>query len=651
MGRTDSTSLHLIAIFIILLFSLASREDGCCCPASNITQRRLRGGNGDVDYSQSRALAEMTCHSDQMLIENDRQWDILWTPRFGWDVALSGNVLVVGATWEGSGRAYVYTYNGTAWSDETVIASSDRARSDSFGHSVAIDGNTIVVGADYKDFRGSAYVFRFDGVSWNEQKLGFGSAYQGIYGHSVAIDNNTIAIAERGSDRVFIYRFKGASFEKEQDLVSGTYPKARFGASVAITGDTMVIGAPWAYANERVGSASVYHFNSTSWEFHSKIWASDGADDAYFGGSVAICDRDTIVIGAPTYAPSTVYSEGKAYTFRRTENEWQQDQILTASDGSAGNFFGHDVACFGSTVVIGAPKTFSTLAVDVRDRKDYGGRVYIFENDASGGWTEQRVLSANETSSVYNSFGHNIALNDRFISVGAWRERNQKGSVYTFCSPGPCWPSPCVHGRCEIFGDTHLCTCDTGWTGVECDQDINECEMFSPCLHGDCTNTDGSYMCSCNDGWTGRNCDQDADECKMLSPCLHGICTNTDGSYMCGCDAGWTGMNCTESIKNCDPDPCSTHGICRDLIHGYECDCDAGWTGMNCTESIKNCDPDPCSTHGICRDLIYGYECVCDPGWSGKQCAIETSRNASTAEEHQIAAVVPVAIVVGLMQA
>ncbi|XP_078612393.1 uncharacterized protein LOC144882463 [Branchiostoma floridae x Branchiostoma japonicum] len=180
-----------------------------------------------------------------------------------------------------------------------------------------------------------------------------------------------------------------------------------------------------------------------------------------------------------------------------------------------------------------------------------------------------------------------------------------------------CATYPCVHGDCNDVIGGYFCTCHSGWTGHNCDTNINECATSNPCLHGSCTDTNGNYTCSCENGWTGFNCDQDINECTN-NPCEHGICTNTMGSYHCSCESGWVGQNCDQDVDDCTPSPC-VHGICTDEHAGYSCDCDAGWTGTNCDQDIDECRNHPC-VHGHCHNTVGSYSCVCSPGWEGTNC-------------------------------
>ena len=182
---------------------------------------------------------------------------------FGVSVAISGDTLVVGAHGDNdngtnSGSAYIFTRSGTlAWTQQAKLTASDGAADDEFGGSVAISGDTVVVGAVWNDDNGtdsgSAYIFTRSGTAWTEQaKL---TASDG------AADDN-------------------------------------FGNSVAISGDTVVVGA-WHDDDNGTdsGSAYIYTRSGTAWTEQAKLMASDGAADDEFGDSVAI-SGDTVVVGA-----------------------------------------------------------------------------------------------------------------------------------------------------------------------------------------------------------------------------------------------------------------------------------------------------------------------------------------------------------------
>ena len=126
-----------------------------------------------------------------------------------------------------------------------------------------------------------------------------------------------------------------------------------FGDSVAIAGDTIVVGAPGDDDNgSDSGSAYVFTRTGTTWTEQAKLTASDGAADDYFGSSVAIAG-DTIVVGASGDDDEWQCS-GSAYVFTRTGTTWTEQAKLTASDGAANDHFGGSVAIAGDTIVVGS---------------------------------------------------------------------------------------------------------------------------------------------------------------------------------------------------------------------------------------------------------------------------------------------------------
>ena len=192
------------------------------------------------------------------------------------------------------------------------LVASDAATGDNFG-SVAIDGNTIVVGAYQDDSggSGSAYVLRTSdgGATYVEvaKLTAADAAAEDFFGFSVAIDGNTVVVGARydddagsmsGSAYVFRTSDGGATYDQVAKLTAAdAAAEDQFGVSVAIDGDTIVIGA----YKDNSGRGSVYVFRTTdggaTYGQVAKLTASDAAEDDYFGRSVAI-DGNTVVVGA-----------------------------------------------------------------------------------------------------------------------------------------------------------------------------------------------------------------------------------------------------------------------------------------------------------------------------------------------------------------
>jgi hypothetical protein len=301
---------------------------------------------------------------------------------FGRHVAIDGDTVLVGAYFENNRRGAVYVYRTTDnWDThtETKLTASDAAEGDYFGWSVAIDGDTVVVGTMSG---AAAYVLRTTD-NWDthtEIKL---TASDGVssddFGYSVAIDGATVVVGAwydadngsmSGSAYVFLTTDGGATYDEVAKLTAsdGAYGD-NFGVSVAIDGDTVVVGAEQTYS-EGPGAAYVYR-TTDGWSTHTeiKLTASDGASEDLFGHSVAI-DGETVLVGA-YYDDPVPRDSGSAYVFRTSDGGATYPQVakLTAADAAAFDEFGRSVAIDGGIIVAGAPY-------------DSGGSVYVFSPPA-----------------------------------------------------------------------------------------------------------------------------------------------------------------------------------------------------------------------------------------------------------------------------
>ncbi|OWF56220.1 Protocadherin Fat 4 [Mizuhopecten yessoensis] len=132
-----------------------------------------------------------------------------------------------------------------------------------------------------------------------------------------------------------------------------------------------------------------------------------------------------------------------------------------------------------------------------------------------------------------------------------------------------------------------------GWTGWNCGQDVNECQMTPKegRNNATCHNTEGGYTCSCLSGWSGDNCTSDVDECDKHVGKNNATCTNTVGGYKCRCTKGWRGRTCEEDIDEFfSHNPCLNHVHCRN-IDGARLDGLELWPGCkrmsNDSESVS----------------------------------------------------------------
>jgi len=254
---------------------------------------------------------------------------------FGYSLAVDGDTMVIGAYGDGTNRgsAYIFTRDDAgsltaSWTQRAKLLASDGAAGDYFGRSVAISGDTVVMGAygddDKGSVSGSAYIFTRDDAG---------------------------SLTASWTQRAKLLATNGAVWD-------------RFGRSVAISGDIVVVGAYGGDDDKGSYSGSAYIFTrddagslTASWTQRAKLLASDGATDDYFGVSVAI-SGDTVVVGASRHDDKGSAS-GSAYIFARDDAgsltaSWTQRAKLLASDGAANDYFGFSVAISGNTAVVGA---------------------------------------------------------------------------------------------------------------------------------------------------------------------------------------------------------------------------------------------------------------------------------------------------------
>jgi hypothetical protein len=317
---------------------------------------------------------------------------------FGYTVAVSGDYIVVGApaisNYSVYGAAYIYERDRDGadnWGERIKLQPKDPGANDKFGISVSISGSLVLVGAPYNDDSGSAtgaaYLFErdyHDPDPWSQRKkftAQFADRWQGDwFGYSVAISSDTAIIGvpnedggagnllqDAGRAHIFQQNVDGANMwgEVTQVVASDAEAQDQFGLSVAISGDTAVVGANYnddacpADINCNSGSAYVYERaqgGADNWGQVRKLTASDHANGDEFGISVGI-SGDSIVVGA-RWADAVGVDSGAAYLFSRDQggpDKWGQLQRFVGSSTTAGDETGRAVGASGQIAVVGAP--------------------------------------------------------------------------------------------------------------------------------------------------------------------------------------------------------------------------------------------------------------------------------------------------------
>lgn len=291
---------------------------------------------------------------------------------FGTSVAISGDTIVVGAPRGGdngvaSGAVYVFVHSGTAWRQQAKLTAGDGAAGDRFGFDAALDGDTLVVGAPFDDNRGSAYTFLRSAGSWQQQAklLAFGGSAAGDrFGCRVAIGYDTILVGADGDDTkatddgsVFVYTPYGSGWRYQAQLSAGDASAGdRFGWSVAVGLDKALVGTnrTQGEGTARSGAAYVFTRAGSSWSEKQRLEGDNHGTDDGFGLDVAIHDN-FFLVGAPREAVSGI-AAGAGYLFSRAESEaWPLHAKYLPPDGADGNLFGARTAIFGDTVITGVP--------------------------------------------------------------------------------------------------------------------------------------------------------------------------------------------------------------------------------------------------------------------------------------------------------
>ena len=130
--------------------------------------------------------------------------------------------------------------------------------------------------------------------------------------------------------------------------------------------------------------------------------------------------------------------------------------------------------------------------------------------------------------------------------------------------------------------------CAENYYGQDCSQLIYDCSGVNCGRHGHCVDGVGNYTCICNPGYTGENCDVNINKCQMISNNCSGRGQCSDGlnAFTCACDVGYTGKHCEIDINECESlnITCGRHGRCVDKVASYTCVCNQGFTGSICSE-------------------------------------------------------------------
>jgi uncharacterized repeat protein (TIGR01451 family) len=371
--------------------------------------------------------------------------------QFGRVVAIDGHTAVA----VGGGAAYVFERPPAGWHDSMTefakLTPSDGAGSRISAISVAISGDTIVVGAVNRDtWVGAAYVFVRPPTGWATTStysaklvVSDGTSADGI-GQAVDISGHTVVVGApndenySGSAYVFLRPeagWSGVLTESAKLVAADQALSARFGAAVAVSGDTIVAGAYQSQvgANGNQGAAHVFERPPSGWSGTltetARLTVADGQANDWFADSVDI-DGPTIVAGS-RYAHA---SRGGAYLFQRPPDGWVttstvNTRLVAATQAVTDYYgFGYSVAINGNAIAVGAVYSVITET----------NSVYVFDRPHCG-WVTTSTYTARLMSldgEAYDSFGQSVAISGRTIIVGAYEvdvpPNYKQGAAYIY---------------------------------------------------------------------------------------------------------------------------------------------------------------------------------------------------------------------------
>ena len=225
-----------------------------------------------------------------------------------------------------AGAAYVYARSGTTWVQQAKLRALDGQAGDKFGYAVAVDGDTALISAPYHAGpKGAVYVFERSGTTWSEQaKLMLATSDPGKLGLQLALDGDTAAIgayqADMYGEYVYMYVRSGSTWSL-QDVVGGGGFHDFFACDLDLDGDWLVVGEMLhdGVFEDNVGAAYVYERVGSAWQYRTEL-LGPVYQNFRFGSHVAI-SGDTILVGA---GPDL----WKTYVFVRSGSTWSVQHIF-----------------------------------------------------------------------------------------------------------------------------------------------------------------------------------------------------------------------------------------------------------------------------------------------------------------------------------
>ena len=332
-------------------------------------------------------------------------------------------------------------------SEQILQPAGDSDEHDSFGSAVAISGNTMVIGAFNADGNevgaGAAFIFEKVGNTWLQTAKIFaadgkaepvpsvpGDFRSDSFGLSVAISGDTVVVGApahahpgtpSNSGAVYVFQKMNGTWVQQAELLS-PQPSSldEFGAEVGfggvgISGDTIVVSDSGNFVS-RPGVVDVFTRTNGTWTLSTRLTVPD---DPFFTPTSVAIDGNTVVVGSSLSDSPTVFEAGAAYVFRFSSGQWSAPVTIAAGDGTPFAQFGSSVAIERNTIVVGA--------VTAQAATPQAGAAYVFAGE-DGVWRQRAELTAADGAD-FDNFGSAVAVSGQTVVVGASEHTPPGGAV------------------------------------------------------------------------------------------------------------------------------------------------------------------------------------------------------------------------------
>jgi hypothetical protein len=251
---------------------------------------------------------------------------------------------------------------------------------------------------------------------------------------------------------VYVFQRQGGKWTEGVKLMAADAQASdQFGLRVALSGDTLAVGAPYKWApagGNAAGAVYVYQRQGDAWAQQARLAAADGAPFDLFGSALAL-RGDTLAVGARSADSTSGLNAGAVYVYQRQGGDWSLQARLAAKDARGSDFFGQDLVLVEDALLVGAP------GHDERAADDNFGAVYLFQRRGDA-WSQADRLSAPDLA-PNAQFGTALALDEGSGTLVVYTQterlnqdlepgmeelgpiENYSGSVYVFERHGADW--------------------------------------------------------------------------------------------------------------------------------------------------------------------------------------------------------------------